>query len=93
MMTMKHATKTLMHRRNKAPHYGFKRSKLRMTARNRLCFLDSAWKDVAGTASGTTMMHTLEGIISCRFLRHRLPYIPHATILHTFTHVSVRCEM
>ena len=45
MMTMKHA-KTLMQRRNTAPHYGFKRSKSRMTARNRLCFLDSAWKDV-----------------------------------------------
>ena len=46
MMTMKHATKTLMQRRNKAPHDGSKRAEFKMTARNRLCIPDSAWKDV-----------------------------------------------
>ena len=47
----KHATKTLMHRRNEAPHHGSKR-KLRMTARSRFCFLSGVWEEVDRRCSG-----------------------------------------
>ena len=39
------------------------------------------------TTVRTTIMHTLQSLTLCRFLSHCLSYLPHATMLHTFSRV------